>query len=210
LARPLGGLRPALFDRLTARFERRFGEKRRLLLAPTSGRVLEIGAGTGWSFRHYPDAVEEIVALEPDDGMRERGEQRAAASGRPVRFVGESAESLSFEDESFDAIVSMAVLCTVPDVERALLEVRRVLRPGGALHFVEHVRAESPTLARWQDRLERPWGFVAQGCHPNRDTLAALSDAGFEVEVVERGELPLVPPIVRPYVLGRAVPAGDR
>ncbi len=198
---------PALFDRLSAHFERRFGEKRRLVVAGTSGRVLEIGAGTGWSFRHYPEAVEEIVALEPDEGLRIRGERRAAESGRAVTFVGGSAESLPFEDDSFDAAVSMAVLCTVPDAASALREVKRVLRPGGALHFVEHVRSGSPRLARWQDRLERPWGVLAQGCHPNRDTLGALRDAGFEVEIAERGELPLAPPIVKPYVLGRATPS---
>jgi ubiquinone/menaquinone biosynthesis C-methylase UbiE len=199
---------PALFDRLNARFERRFGEKRRLVLAPAAGRVLEIGAGTGWSFRHYPAAVTEIVALEPDDGMRARGERRAAESGWPVHFVSESAEELPFEDDSFDWVVSMAVLCTVPEPERAFAEIRRVLKPGGALLFVEHVRSESPRLARWQDRLERPWGVLAQGCHPNRDTVSALRGAGFDVELVERGELPLAPPIVKPYVLGRAtVPA---
>lgn len=195
---------PAAFDWLNARFERRFGAKRRLLLAPTSGRVLEIGAGTGWSFRYYPDGVEEIVALEPDDGMRGRGERRAAASGRRVSWVRDSAEQLPFEDGSFDGVVSMGVLCTVPDVPMALQEVRRVLKPDGALHFVEHVRSERPRLARWQDRLERPWAFLVQGCHPNRDTLAAIRTAGFEVEVVERGDLPLAPPIVKPYVLGRA------
>jgi ubiquinone/menaquinone biosynthesis C-methylase UbiE len=195
---------PALFDRLNAAFERRFGEKRRLVLEPAAGRVLEIGAGTGWSFGHYPDSVTEIVALEPNDGMRARGERRAAESGRPVRFVPESAEELPFEDDSFDWAVSMAVLCTVPDAARALAEIRRVLKPGGALLFVEHVRSESPRLARWQDRLERPWGIVAQGCHPNRDTVGALRAAGFKVELVERGELQLAPPIVKPYVLGRA------
>jgi ubiquinone/menaquinone biosynthesis C-methylase UbiE len=199
---------PALLDRLNARFERRFGEKRRLVLEPAAGRVLEIGAGTGWSFRHYPDAVTEIVALEPDQGMRARGERRAAESGRPVRFVSGSAEELPFEDQSFDWVVSMAVLCTVSEPARAFAEVRRVLRPGGALLFVEHVRSESPRLARWQDRLERPWGVLAQGCHPNRDTVSALRGAGFDVELVEHGELPLAPPIVKPYVLGRAtVPA---
>jgi ubiquinone/menaquinone biosynthesis C-methylase UbiE len=174
------------------------------VLAPAKGRVLEIGAGTGWSFRHYPEGVTEIVALEPDDGMRLRGERRAAESGRSVRFVRGSAEELPFEDESFDWVVSMAVLCTVPDPARALGDVRRVLRPGGALLFVEHVRSERPRLAGWQDRLERPWGVVAQGCHPNRDTVAVLEAAGFEVELAERGELPLAPPIVRPYVLGTA------
>jgi ubiquinone/menaquinone biosynthesis C-methylase UbiE len=169
--------------------------------------VLEIGAGTGWSFRHYPEAVEEIVALEPDDGMRARAEPRADESARPVRLVSGSAEELPFEDASFDWVVSIAVLCTVPDPARALAEVRRVLRPGGAFLFIEHVRSESPGLARWQDRLERPWGVVAQGCHPNRDTVSTLRAAGFEVELEEQGELPLAPPIVKPYVLGRALPA---
>jgi ubiquinone/menaquinone biosynthesis C-methylase UbiE len=150
--------------------------------------------------------VSEIVAVEPDDGMRARGERRAAESGRPVRFVRGSAEDLPFEDDSFDWAVSIAVLCTASDPERALAEIARVLKPGGALLFLEHVRSESPRLARWQDRLERPWGVVAQGCHPNRDTVSALRAAGFEVELAERGELPLAPPIVKPYVLGRAEP----
>ena len=121
-----------------------------------------------------------------------------------MRWVRGSAEQLPFEESSFDGVVSMGVLCTVPDVARALQEVRRVLNPAGALHFVEHVRSERPRLARWQDRLERPWGFLAHGCHPNRDTPATIRAAGFEVEIVERGDLPLVPPIVKPYVLGRA------
>jgi ubiquinone/menaquinone biosynthesis C-methylase UbiE len=160
---------PAPYDRLTEGFERRFAEKRWLELSPASGRVLEIGAGTGWSFRHYPEGVTEVVALEPDDGMRARGERRAAESGRPVRLVRGSAEDLPFEDDSFDWVVSMVVLCTVADPERAFAEIRRVLRLGGSLLFAEHVRSESPRLARWQDRLERPWGALARGCHPNRD-----------------------------------------
>jgi SAM-dependent methyltransferase len=196
---------PAVFDRLSVPFERRhFAAKRSALLAPTRGRVLEIGAGTGWSFRHYPGAVEEVVALEPSEGMLARAERKAAESGNRIRLVRGSAEELPFEDASFDCAVAMAVLCTVPNPARALAELRRVLRPGGALLFVEHVRSDDPRRARWQDRLEAPWGWLAQGCHPNRDTVGSLRAAGFEVEIAERGELPMAPSIVKPYVLGRA------
>jgi ubiquinone/menaquinone biosynthesis C-methylase UbiE len=190
---------------LTAPLERRhLAAKRRLLLEPASGSVLEIGAGTGWSFPHYPDTVEEVAALEPDEGMAARASRRAGESECRITLVRGSAEDLPFEDGSFDWVVSMLVLCTVRDPVAALAEVRRVLGAGGGFLFLEHVRSSEPRRARWQDRLERPWGFVAQGCHPNRDTVAAVQAAGFGVEIVERGELPGAPPIVKPYVLGRA------
>lgn len=197
---------PVIYDKLTEPFERRhFAAKRRCVLEPARGRVLEVGAGTGWSFRHYPDAVSEIVALEPDEGMLARAKTRSAAeSGPRVSFVRASAEELPFEDASFDTAVAMVVLCTVPNPARALEELRRVLKPGGQLLFVEHVRSDDPRRARWQQRLDRPWGIVAKGCHPNRDTLATIEAAGFEVEVTERGDLPMAPPIVKPFVLGRA------
>jgi SAM-dependent methyltransferase len=166
--------------------------------------VLEIGAGTGLSFPHYPAAVEEVVALEPDEGMATRAARRAGESERRITLVAGSAEDLPFEDASFDWAVAMLVFCTVSDPARALAEVRRVLRPGGGLLFLEHVRSAEPRRARWQDRLERPWGFVAQGCHPNRDTVGTIGAAGFAVHVTESGELPMVPPLVKPYVLGRA------
>src|SRR5206468_3807244 len=122
-----------------------------------------------------------------------------------AEFVETGAESLPFEDDSFDTVVSTLVLCTVPDADRALAEIRRVLKPGGEFLFMEHVRADDEKLSRWQDRLERPWRVVAMGCHPNRATLARIEAAGFEVEDLRRGELPKVPPIVRPMILGRAV-----
>jgi ubiquinone/menaquinone biosynthesis C-methylase UbiE len=165
--------------------------------------VLEIGVGTGWSFRHYPAAVEEVVALEPDEGMAARAERRVGDSEGRIILVMGSAEDLPFEDASFDWAVAMLVLCTVRDPGRALREVRRVLRPRGGLLFLEHVRSAEPGLARWQDRLERPWRVVARGCHPNRDTVGAMRAAGFDVKLVEQGELPMAPRLVRPYVLGR-------
>ncbi len=196
------------YDPLSARWERRHGaELRRRLLADVRGRVLEIGVGTGLSLPHYPP-VDELVAADPSEPMLRRARRRAAEAGRDVRFVEAPAEQLPFEDDSFDTVVSIVVLCTVSDQPRALQEIRRVLRPNGQLLFSEHVRSEDPKRARWQDRLVPVWGVVANGCHPNRRTLDAIGDAGFDVSDVERGELPGVPALVRPYVSGRALARG--
>jgi ubiquinone/menaquinone biosynthesis C-methylase UbiE len=195
----------AFYDPLSARWEKRHGaEIRRELLAHARGRVLEIGAGTGLSLPHYPP-VDELVATDPSEPMLRRARRRAAEAGRDVRFVEAPAEQLPFEDDSFDTVVSMVVLCTVEDQHRALQEIRRVLRPNGQLLFSEHVRAEDPKQARWQDRLEPIWGVVANGCHPNRRTLDAIRDAGFDVDDVEQGELPGAPALMRPYVRGRVL-----
>ena len=195
----------ALYDPLGAHWEKEHGaELRRKLVAEASGRVLEAGVGTGQSFVHYPQ-VDELVGIEPSEPMLRRARSRAAETGREVTLVHAPAEQLPFEDESFDTVVTMAVLCTVDDPEQSLREIRRVLRAGGRFRFLEHVRAPSLKLARWQDRLERPWGFVAGGCHPNRRTLETIEAAGFEVVDLEQGELPGQVPLVRPYVLGTAV-----
>jgi ubiquinone/menaquinone biosynthesis C-methylase UbiE len=192
------------YDPLSARWEKQHGaELRAKLLASARGRVLEIGVGTGLSLPHYPP-VEELVAADPSEPMLRRARRRAAGAGREVTFVEAPGERLPFEGDSFDTVVSMAVLCTVDDPARTLLEIRRVLRPGGQLLFLEHVRADDPGRSRWQDRLEGIWGVVAGGCHPNRRTLDALREAGFEVPHVEHGELPGVPKLIRPYVTGRA------
>ncbi len=192
------------YDPLSARWEERHGaELRRKLLALARGRVLEIGVGTGLSLPHYPP-VDELVATDPSEPMLRRARRRAAEAGRDVTFVEAPAEQLPFEDDSFDTVVSMVVLCTVQDQRRALQEIRRVLRPDGALLFSEHVRSENPKRARWQDRIEPIWGVAANGCHPNRRTLDAIREAGFDVSDVEQGELPGVPALVRPYVSGRA------
>jgi SAM-dependent methyltransferase len=101
-------------------------------------------------------------------------------------------------------VVASLVLCTVTELDRSLVEVRRVLRPGGALRFYEHVRAQDPRLARWQDRLERPWGWLVGGCHPNRDTVAAITAAGLHVVALDRFDLQAMPALARPHVLGVA------
>jgi ubiquinone/menaquinone biosynthesis C-methylase UbiE len=194
----------AVYDRLSARTEEKFGaELKRKLLANAHGRVLEIGVGTGLSFAHYPQ-VEELVGVDPSEPMLRRARHRAAELARDVTLVEASAEALPFEDEAFDTVVSLAVLCTVDDPARVLREIRRVLRPGGRFVFLEHVRSSDETLAQWQDRLERPWGWIAGGCHPNRRTLEAIEGAGFDVVELEREDLPDIPRLVRPNVMGVA------
>ena len=196
----------ALYDTLLGRLERAgLAERRRRLLAAARGDVLEIGAGTGSNIPHYPEAVEALVLVEPEEPMARRAERRLAGSGRRGRVVQASAESLPFADGSFDTVVCTLVLCSVADPPAALGELRRVLRPAGRLLFLEHVRADDAKLARWQDRLRRPWRRLACGCNCDRRTVAAIEHAGFRLEELERGELPKAPPIVRPLAVGRAV-----
>jgi ubiquinone/menaquinone biosynthesis C-methylase UbiE len=197
----------ALHDRMVAANERAgFDDRRAELLRGARGATLELGAGTGLNLRHYPAAVTDLVLAEPDRHMARRLRDRVAAAGRAAEVVEAPAERLPFEDARFDTAVVTLVLCTVDDPARALSEIARVLRPGGRLLFLEHVRAPAgPRLARWQGRLERPWGWVAGGCHPNRDTVAAVEASPLSVESAEPGEMPKAPPLVRPLVAGVAV-----
>jgi len=196
----------ALYDRgLKATEEAGLRQMRRELLAGAGGRVLEIGAGTGVNLDLYPEAVEELVLVEPDPHMAKRLRARLAESGRAARVIEAPAERLPYEDSSFDTAVGTLVFCTIPDPAAALAEAARVLKPGGKLLFVEHVRAEDPGLARWQDRLERPWRFLGDGCHCNRDTVATIAASPLRLEQVERGRMPKAPPIVTPLVRGSAV-----
>jgi ubiquinone/menaquinone biosynthesis C-methylase UbiE len=179
-------------------------DRRRELLAEARGRTVELGAGTGLNLDLYPDAVTELVLTEPDPHMIKRLHGRVAESGRKVEVHEVGAEKLPFEDASFDTAVATLVLCTVPDPEAAVAEARRVLKPGGRLLFLEHVRAEQPGLARWQDRLEGPWRLFGDGCHCNRDTVSTISASGLQMGEVEQDELPKAPPLVKPLVIGSA------
>jgi ubiquinone/menaquinone biosynthesis C-methylase UbiE len=179
-------------------------DKRRTLLAPAQGRTLEIGAGTGVNVELYPDSVTELVLTEPDGHMRRQLERKLAALGRRAEVVDAGGERLPFPDASIDTAVATLVFCTIPDPEVALAEIARVLKPGGRLLFLEHMRSSDPRTARWQDRLERPWGWFGRGCHPNRDTLATIEASGLDVAKVERDRIPKAPPIVRPLIVGEA------
>ncbi len=195
----------AIYDRaMKSTEEAGMREIRRETLAAARGRTIDIGAGTGLNVELYPESVTELVLAEPDEHMLKRLRAKLPEWGKSADVVQAPADRLPFEDDSFDTAVFTLVLCTVPDPAAALKEAARVLKPGGELLFVEHVRSPEPGLARWQDRLERPWRFLGDGCHCNRDTLATIEASPFEVERVEHGELPKAPPLVRPLVHGSA------
>jgi SAM-dependent methyltransferase len=181
-------------------------EMRRELLAQAQGRVLELGAGTGLNLDHYPEAIESLTMVEPDPHMTKQLRQKLADSGRSaeISVVEAPGEDLPFPDGSFDTVVVTLVLCTVPDQAASLAEIKRVLAPRGQLLFLEHVRAHEDGLAKWQDRLEGPWKFLADGCRCNRDTVSAIGAAGFQLGDVRSGELPKLPALVRPLVTGSA------
>ena len=175
------------FDRLSQREERRGqAEHRRALLEGLSGRVIEVGAGNGLNFKHYPRDVTEVVAVEPEPYLRARADEAAREAPVPIAVVDGIADRLPAQDASFDAAVASLVLCTVPEQDVALSELYRVLRPGSELRFYEHVRAESAAGARLQDATTLVWPTLGGGCHPNRDTAAAIARAGFSIESCRR------------------------
>ncbi|MEK6325958.1 MAG: class I SAM-dependent methyltransferase [Actinomycetota bacterium] len=197
-----------LYDRMLSGTERAgLRDMRAELLAEARGRTLELGAGTGLNLAHYTDAVTELVLTEPDPHMarrlRKRLDDEPPAPDR-VEVVETPAERLPFEDGSFDSVVSTLVLCSVETPAAATGEIVRVLKPDGRLLTLEHVRSPDSGLARWQDRLERPWGWLGAGCHPNRDTVAELETVGLETASLVRDRMPKAPPIVRPVVRGIA------
>jgi ubiquinone/menaquinone biosynthesis C-methylase UbiE len=195
----------ALYDSLTrATEEAGLREMRRELLAGARGRTLDIGAGTGANIGLFGPETDEVVFAEPDPHMVKRLRRKLAEAANPSEVIQAPAERLPFPDDGFDTVVFTLVLCTVPDQEASLAEAARVLRPGGQLLFLEHVRSHDPGLARWQDRLHGPWRLFGDGCNCNRDTVAAVSASPLELGAVESGELPKAPPIVRPLARGAA------
>jgi ubiquinone/menaquinone biosynthesis C-methylase UbiE len=199
-----GRIYAAGYDWVTERLDRRGGGvHRRRLVADADGEVLEVGAGTGRNLSHYRRAA-RVVALEPDPGMRARAAKAAHQAGVPVEVVDGDALRLAFPDSSFDTVVMSLVLCTIPHPAQALAEAHRVLRPGGTLRFYEHVRADEASLARWQDRLARPWGCIGRGCRPNQETVGLIEEAGFKVRDLDRFLFQAASPLTRPHVLGVA------
>ncbi len=176
---------------------------RRDLLAQACGRTLEIGSGTGLNLVHYPDGLDGLVLTEPDPSMRERLDSAVRRSERKAQVIDAGAERLPFGDATIDTVVSTLVLCTVDAPDVALREIGRVLRPDGQLLFIEHVRSDSPSLARWQDRLARPWQRFAAGRRCNRVTLELMDVCGFRLDA-HPAAWRAMPPIIRPLVIGRA------
>jgi SAM-dependent methyltransferase len=174
-------------------------------LSRARGRTVEIGGGTGLNLPHYPHDLDELVLVEPDPAMRSRLERRLRLGGLPpVRIVDGAAEQLPFADGSIDTVVSTLVLCTVDRPDIALREIARVLRPGGQLLYIEHVRSESPTLARWQDLLAAPWRRFARGCHCNKATGELIAAGGLLPGPVRHAAWHGMPPIVRALIIGQA------
>jgi ubiquinone/menaquinone biosynthesis C-methylase UbiE len=177
---------------------------RAALIGTVTGDVLEIGGGTGANLPFYGAGVETLVITEPEEPMARRLERKLADYPSPARVVRAPAEKLPLEDASFDYVVSTLVLCTVEDPVRALAEIHRVLKPGGQLVFLEHVRSRDPRLARWQDRLHGMQVRLAYGCHCNRRTLEDIEHAGFSILTMQHDRMRKAPPIVRPLIAGVA------
>ncbi|HET7354785.1 MAG TPA: class I SAM-dependent methyltransferase [Gaiellaceae bacterium] len=179
---------------------------RRGLLAEASGSVLEVGAGTGANLAHYNGKVESLVFTEPEPAMIRRLQKKAREEAPLAKILRAPAEDLPFEDDTFDTVVSTLVLCGVDDQARALREIKRVLRPGGRLLFLEHVRSDDQTLARFQDRMN--WlNRLVVDCDCNRPTLATIEATSFAVARLEQTEMPKAPKFVRPLIVGSAVAA---
>jgi ubiquinone/menaquinone biosynthesis C-methylase UbiE len=199
----------AVYDRMLAPAERGYmKDVRKEIAGEASGRVLEIGAGTGANFAHYQAGL-EVVATEPDPYMMRRAEAKAEASKARIELKQASADELPFDDASFDTVVGTLVLCSVDDQAKALAEVRRVLKPSGEYRFFEHIRYDNPIGGLSQTLIAPLWGWVGAGCHPDRRTVGAIRDAGFEVTRVEVSmPTPPIPPMIfaRPHALGFATP----
>lgn len=193
------------YDRMTAGSERDcFSAHRKALLAGAEGEVIEIGGGTGANLPNYTGSVRSLTVTEPEQPMVARLQGKIDELRPGTTVVRAPAEELPFEDASFDVAVSTLVLCTVEDQPRALRELHRVLRPGGRLLFMEHVRSEDERMARWQDRVTPLNRRLLSGCRPNRPTLEGIRDAGFEVTQLEHDSIAHAPPFIRPLIVGVA------
>lgn len=195
-----------IYEQLARNMERGpVGRYRRELLAPLTGRVIEIGGGTGENLKHYSPLTSQIVFTEPDRFMLKRAKQRSAEQGSGFELVRASGEKLPFKDDSFDSAVATLVLCSVVNQETVIDEIKRVLRPGGTFYFFEHVLdIESEQIAKRQQRWARIWSKVGAGCRPDRSTDDAISAAGLDIIEMKRFPVPGAPKLVRPHILGEA------
>ena len=162
-------------------------KRRSQVLADVSGDIFEIGFGTGLNLPFYPEGVQEITTVDINPGMNRRAQKRIAESGITVHMNILSAESLPMDDETFDSVVCTWTLCSIENVEKALSEVRRILRPGGKFFFVEHGASPDPKVRRLQDRLNSFWGIIGDGCNLNRNAEELIQDQHFEITSLDKG-----------------------
>jgi SAM-dependent methyltransferase len=195
-----------VYARLSQSMEPGVAGHRAELLAGLTGRVIEVGAGNGLNFAHYPAGVSGIVAVEPEPYLRDLALAAARGAAVPVEVIDGVAERLPAADGSFDAGVASLVLCSVRDQALALSELHRVIRPRGQLRFFEHVRADERLHARVQRAADRVWPLLAGGCHTSRDTLGAITAAGFQLGGLRRIRIPdsRLPWPSSPHVVGVA------
>lgn len=195
------------YARVSRLMEENVGPSRQRLLDGLTGRVIEVGAGNGLNFVHYPATVTEVIAVEPEPHLRSIAEAGAARAAVSVKVVDATADDLPADEAEYDAAVASLVLCSVPDQDRALAEIRRVLKPGGELRFFEHVRAATPWRGRVQQALDVAiWPLLVGGCHCGRDTRAAIERAGFtidRIDVLTSAETQMTFPTA-PQILGTA------
>ena len=192
-----------VMGRTARHYDGLLADRKRSLLSEVGGTVVEVGPGTGTNFRYYSRNI-HWIGVEPNRYMHPYLQRAAEAAGLPIEVLLGRAENLSLPDESADAVVATAVLCSVRDPHRALKEIRRVLKPGGRFIFVEHVAAQRGTALRRIQRIVQPvWSCMADGCHPDRDTGELISQAGFRSLVSDGFSLPLGP--VAPHIAGVAV-----
>jgi len=202
-----------LYDRFLARSEAAgLSEKRREMLVPARGRTLELGAGTGLNLPHYPDTVTELVVTEPYPHMVPKLHEKMDAlqldrPGRRTQLVVAEAERLPFEDDSFDTVVAAMILCTVKDPEVVLVEIERVLKPGGQYLFLEHIRNPDEKIARKQDRIQPGWYLFGNECHCNRPTVDTIGKSPLRITELKRDKIPAAKDFIEAMVIGRAEPS---
>jgi ubiquinone/menaquinone biosynthesis C-methylase UbiE len=195
---------PRLID--LAMQNREAARHRRIVVPQASGEVLEIGIGSGLNLPFYTTEVRALVGLDPSPELLKMAAEAAGGAPFKVELVERSAEDMPFDDRSFDSVLSSWSLCSVPDAPRALAEIRRVLRPDGRLIFIEHGLSSEPAVARWQRRLNRPWGGLTGGCHLDRDMAALIETAGFDLDAIETGYLIKGPRLLSYHFAGQARP----
>ncbi len=186
---------------------KQLAEQRQMIVPQAEGVVVEIGIGTGHNLAYYdPAKVKQIIGVDPDESLLRLAKRQAARRNLPVTFLPLGAESLPLESRMADTVVVTYAFCTIPEVNQALAEIRRILKPGGRLLFCEHGLSDNPRTARWQTRLTPLWRKLAGGCHLNRNIAELAPAAGFVFETLETGKLPWVPGILGFHYRGAARP----